>query len=174
MRRALTLILLGTALSGCGQEPATPDALAQPTPEAHTAPVASEAPGDTPPQPLAVEPIPLVEAPRPQAQPPIRQTRQTVDATDDVRLQATVSSSEATPQVRYAALRRLEELDSPRAVPAALTLLREPGGDAFLRNNVVAFLARSTDPRAEQAIANLDPRLRRLAETLRQQAQGGR
>lgn len=164
---------MGTVLSGCGQEPATPDALAQPTPEAQTGPVASEARGDTPPQPLAAEPMPLVEAPRLQAR-PIRQTRQTVDATDDVRLQATVSSSEATPQVRYAALRRLEELDSPRAVPAALTLLREPGGDAFLRNNVVAFLARSTDPRAEQAIANLDPRLRRLAETLRQQAQGGR
>lgn len=87
----------------------------------------------------------------------------------DLDLVRAVERSDADPKVRYAALRRLEELESPRTVPAALKLLHSE--DPFLRSNTIALLARSDDPRAAQAIASLEPRYRRLAAFLRQKKQ---
>lgn len=79
-------------------------------------------------------------------------------------LVAWVSSQSLTPQVRYAALRRLEHDAPEAALDAALAALDAP--DPLLRTNAVAVLARSTDPRAAAALESLDESHRRLARAL--------
>lgn len=68
------------------------------------------------------------------------------------------------PQIRYAALRRLEQLYPREAVKAAIARLEDPV--SLVRSNALAVLARSRDPEARQALDGLDPRRREVAARL--------
>lgn len=67
-------------------------------------------------------------------------------------------------QVRYCALRRLEEADAGAAVSSALELLDEPV--PMLRLNAIALLTRANDARAKEALAKLDPKSLLMAHAL--------
>lgn len=71
------------------------------------------------------------------------------------------------PQVRYASLRRLEEIDASRAVGAAVPLLQE--ANRLVRENALALLVRSDGPLAAGALAELNGSDRELAAALRSQ-----
>ena len=167
--RSLALLCCAL-LTACGKDPGAspPPGPGQSEVAETTSEVSPPPQGETPTQEAPA--IPMVVTPRPPLPPPPKTTRQVVELRGGVDLQRTVEREDASPEVRYAALRRLEELDSPHALPSALTLLRT-SEDSFLKTNAVAFLARSTDPRAEQALEALEPRLRQLARALRAESQ---
>lgn len=90
-------------------------------------------------------------------------------AVDDVQaspreLEAWVSDPEVEPEVRYAALRRLEQDDGDQALKVAIDLLAEQ--DRLIRSNAIAVLVRSDDPRADEALDALQGSNRRLALAL--------
>lgn len=68
------------------------------------------------------------------------------------------------PAVQLVALRKLERDDPTRACELAYGLLESP--DRQLRVNAIAILARDDSPRARDALAQLDPRSRRLATAI--------
>lgn len=104
---------------------------------------------------------PAGSAPPPPARPrEVFLTRQSSE-----RLAACATAPALEREVRYAALRKLEEQDGARATDVALALLDEEE-DGLLRTNAIALLVRSDDPRARAAIERLDPRGRRLAAAL--------
>ena len=69
-----------------------------------------------------------------------------------------------TQQVRYSSLRKLEQADPDQAVLAAIDLVKD--GQSLVRNNAIALLARSQDPRAKAAIKGLSPQQQKLAAAL--------
>jgi HEAT repeat protein len=89
--------------------------------------------------------------------------RQDVTLTS-AELMTWIADDHLDPQVRYAALRRLEHEDPPAAVSAALIALDDV--TPLVRLNAIAVLARTTDPRAAAALEKLDERSRRLAQAL--------
>jgi len=85
-------------------------------------------------------------------------------AADAGKLAAIALDRRLAPEVRYAALRRLEETAPATAVDVAMALLRED--ERFLRNNAIAVLVRSEDPRADLIVASLQGDDRRLADAV--------
>lgn len=170
-------VALTVLLTACGREPAQPPPAPSPAPS--VAEVASQrAPASRPPAPAASPPAPA-HGPAPTepvtvAPPPARRPAPTVGAVlgqrRDGELLDVLRRSDAPAPTRYAALRRLEELGSREAVPAAVALLK--GDDRFLRSNALALLSRSKDPRAAQALAALPPRERLLVQALRRREGG--
>jgi hypothetical protein len=76
----------------------------------------------------------------------------------------------ATPAVRLTSIRKLEALAPGLALETARDLLDDPDTSSLLRANAVAVLARSSDPRADELLAGLDPKSQQLARSLRQRA----
>lgn len=87
--------------------------------------------------------------------------------TDAEALAELALTPSAAPQVRYTALRRLEEVDGERSVEVALALLDDPA--PLVQTNAIAVLVRSGDPRADAALSGMDPRSQRIAAALAQQ-----
>lgn len=79
-------------------------------------------------------------------------------------LEVWVGDEALPPDVRYAALRRLEADAPADAVTAAIAVLDDP--TSLVRLNAIAVLARSQDPRAKAALERVDARSQRLAHTL--------
>lgn len=75
-----------------------------------------------------------------------------------------------TPAVRLTSIRKLEALAPGLALETARDLLDDPDTSSLLRANAVAVLARSSDPRADELLAGLDPKSQQLARSLRQRA----
>ncbi len=106
-------------------------------------------------------------APRPDEDPPASPRAvyaRSATSDEPARLAFWVGDADLEPPVRYAALRRLAELDPGKAVVVALQRLGDP--EPMVRLNALALLARSPDARARRAIAELDPEVRRQAERL--------
>ena len=121
--------------------------------------------GSTAPVPSAASPVaPSLVAPRAPAEPPasvagvLALSPAEVDAPT---LVGWVARADLEPQLRYAALRRLEQLSPRQAVQAAIERLEDPA--SLVRTNALAVLARSRDPDARRAIEGLDPRRREVA-----------
>ncbi|MCW8138076.1 MAG: hypothetical protein KIT58_04135 [Planctomycetota bacterium] len=83
---------------------------------------------------------------------------------DHADLAAWVVDRALASEVRYGALRRLEQDDPSEAVTAALRVLDDV--TPLVRLNAIAVLTRSQDPRAAAALERLDDRSRRLATAL--------
>lgn len=116
------------------------------------APEASASPRATPGPGVAPAPERFGEVLDPRARP---------EATS---LAAWVRDASLAPNVRYAALRRLEADHPASAVPAAIAVLDDTC--SLVRLNALAVLARSQDPRAAEALARTDARSQRLAQNL--------
>lgn len=81
-------------------------------------------------------------------------------------LAAVVLDEEADGALRYAALRRLEELGSIHTVPAASWVLEEPGAPGFLVRNAVAVLWRAAREGEDAAAREALEQVREEHETL--------
>ena len=66
-------------------------------------------------------------------------------------------------------LQTLEERAPSAALEVASDLVTHPKATNLVKANAVALLVRSEDARAENALASLPPKYKRLAATLRQQ-----
>ena len=86
------------------------------------------------------------------------------DEVDAATLADWVQRAELSPPVRYAALRRLEQLWPYQAVEAARQRLEDPV--PLIRNNALAVLARSRDPAAREVLQGLDARRREVAAAI--------
>jgi len=88
---------------------------------------------------------------------------QALTQNDSEVLAALALTTSNPPQVRYTALRRLEQVDPARAAEVAYELARDPA--TIVATNALAVLVRQGDPR----IGSLDPRSQRLAAALASQ-----
>lgn len=79
-------------------------------------------------------------------------------------LTAWIHDEKLDAQVRYCALRRLEQADAGLAVGAALEVLDDV--TPLVRLNAIALLTRANDPRATSALEKLDQRSRLMAQAL--------
>lgn len=133
------------------------------TPDAATSAASPDAAGEGP---WSV----AVPAPRPSAAPPAPEPRRLSEVVAQGArhapgdLEVWVGDEALPPDVRYAALRRLEADAPADAVTAAIAVLDDP--TSLVRLNAIAVLARSQDPRAKAALERVDARSRRLAHTL--------
>ena len=110
---------------------------------------------------------PIAVAPAPEEPPEAADVEDVLTgpaAADVAKLQVIALDRRLAPEVRYAALRRLEEAAPATAVDVAMALLGED--ERFLRNNAIAVLVRSEDPRADLIVASLRGDDRRLADAL--------
>lgn len=138
------------------------DSLAQ-LPNRETGPTAP-APRAAPPAQVAPEPSAspsLAVAPAPATFGAVLDPRSSPDAAS---LAAWVQDGALAPNVRYAALRRLEAEHPTSAVSTAIAVLDDTC--SLVRLNALAVLARSQDPRAAEALARTDARSQRLAQNL--------
>lgn len=139
------------------------DSLAQLSPERDSAPAV----------PSRAAPLPASVAPEPSASPSLAvasapakfgEVLDPRSRPDAASLAAWVQDGALAPNVRYAALRRLEAEHPTSAVSTAIAVLDDTC--SLVRLNALAVLARSQDPRAAEALARTDARSQRLAQNL--------
>lgn len=92
-----------------------------------------------------------------------------VESSDEGALAAWAANPQNSNELRYAALRRLEELGSAQTVPVAADLARE--ADPFLKQNAIAVLVRVGSPEARAALDSLPPGDQELAAKLQEEEQ---
>lgn len=90
--------------------------------------------------------------------------RAVLETTAPAELQALALREDAPVELRYAALRRLEELGAPQLVPTAEALARSPA--PLLADNALGALGRCRAPEAAAALARLGPEAQALAARL--------
>ena len=177
----LLLLGAGVTLAGCGQGADAPaeapqQATAEPSPSASagakagpSSPVEVEAPA---------QPFEPGASTGPTGSP--RSTRRSESPRDVVSLQRAKAkpgelrawldpTADTPPEVMVACLGKLATEDPEAALEAASGLAKDPNANGLVRANAVGLLARSQDPRADEAIRGLPPKYQRLAKTLRQQ-----
>jgi hypothetical protein len=89
---------------------------------------------------------------------------QVFTTTDTTLLSVWARDDELAPELRLAALRRLEELRAPETVAVASELAREAPG--LVHDSAVGVLVRCGTPEAQAALASLDSDSQSLARSL--------
>lgn len=165
--------LLGClALVGCGDQPVEPASGAAAPNSGSTVEIAAAPAEPTAPAPRALNaktqpPAPLAaEEPAPQLAPPPKAVRE-VRGSSLQDLERWLQSEQVDPEVSLAMLSELDAKAPALAVGAASVLAARATTDRHVRANAVALLARSTDPRAAEALSQLPARYRQLAAALR-------
>ena len=138
----------------------------QPSPSPSTAsPVSSAQPAAGPANTAPpMTDIPSARAPRQVPSTPAGVMSLDQDEVDAATLAEWVQRAELSPPVRYAALRRLEQLWPYQAVEVARQRLEDPV--PLIRTNALAVLARSRDPAAREVLQGLDARRREVAAAI--------